>query len=286
MSAAYGAELPGREVVLAAATAVRAPGRAIGAPAPMGAADAYLAAARQLDELLGRLSPDEWSRPAHDEIGTVAEVIAHLTGVERLGVAWLLAPPDEPLVETSHLPASRAAMDELAGADGETLRRAWYDAALQFHAAAVDADPAKPVLAHDLPTDPDGLLVLRAFELWAHLLDVCRATGRPAPAVEPARLALMSTRLMGVLPIAVALRASPAAGRVRFVLTGPAGGCFDTEVGEDPTATAETTIVADTDAVCRVAARRLHPWALAAHVEGDPVLAGQVLDALDAFARD
>jgi hypothetical protein len=139
---------------------------------------------------------------------------------------------------------------------------------------------------HDLPTDVDGLLVLRAFELWAHLHDVCDAVGRPVPDAGPARLALMSSRLMDVVPAALFLRdVPPPVSEVRFVLTGPAGGCYDVDLG-GPAGREPLTIVADTADLCRVAARRLSVGALDAVVDGDPEVAERILVALDAFSRD
>ena len=78
----------------------------------------------------------------------------------------------------------------------------------------------------------------------------------------------------------------------RFVLTGPAGGCYD--VGLDAAAPAtpaeladpDVTIVADVLDLCRVAAARLTPEELSYTVYGDPALAGLVLANIDAFARD
>jgi hypothetical protein len=151
------------------------------------------------------------------------------------------------------------------------------------------ADPSRRVQFHGLPTDVEGLLVLRSFELWSHLEDICRATGRPMPAVDEPRLTLMSQRFMAAVPTAVALRRTKVPMRsVRFVLTGPGGGCFDVDLagagvgGTDD----EVTIVADTLDVCRVAARRLDPAELGAVIEGDGDGALALLATVDAFARD
>ena len=54
--------------------------------------------------------------------------------------------------------------------------------------AAGTVAPDLEVLAHDLPTDADGLLVLRTFELWAHMHDVAQATGRPVPDLDAPRM--------------------------------------------------------------------------------------------------
>ena len=102
---------------------------------------------------------------------------------------------------------------ELAGAPGPAIAERWYDLARQVVAAAAIVPADHPVLAHDLPTDAEGLLVLRTFELWAHMHDIGAATGRPVPDLDAPRMALMSERFMAVLPFAVALRGMTAPGR-------------------------------------------------------------------------
>jgi uncharacterized protein (TIGR03083 family) len=278
-----------RTAVLERALAVRAPGRPVAAPEPSTPHDAFVAAADQVAATLRTLTPDDWRAPAHDGIGTVRDVISHLYGVERVVLGWLTAPHDAVPEVSEHLAATRWAIDELADTLPPVIADRWYAAALDVAAACAAADPARPVLAHDLPTDVDGLLVLRAFELWAHLEDVCLATGRPLPRVDEPRLTLMSQRLMGALPLAVAWRQTTVPMRsVRFVLTGPGGGCYDVDLagagvgGPDD----EVTIVADTTDVCRVAARRLDAADLEAVVDGDGDAALALLATVDAFARD
>ena len=102
---------------------------------------------------------------------------------------------------------------------------------------------------------------------------------------------MMSGRLMGALPQALLYRGVVVGDRTaRFVLTGPAGGCYD--VGFDlssrptPAAAPDVTIVADVVDLCRLAAARLDPAAVAQVVEGDTELAELVLAHVDAFARD
>ena len=277
-----------RARLLATALDRRPAGRPIDAPAPASPAEAYLGAVVQLDATLRSLRADEWVLPAHDDHGSVRDVMAHLIGIERLALQWVTAPAGSELVPTDHMASARAMDDPLASADGATIRRLWFEAARRLHAAAAVADPSKPVLAHDLPTDVDGLLVLRAFELWAHLHDVCVATGRQLPDVEDERMALMTARLMAAVPMALALRGNRVTSRsVRFVVTGRAGGCFDVPLGPvDVQRPTDVTIVADAVALCRVAARRLAVGDLDAHVEGDAPLAQTVLGSLDAFAQD
>jgi len=103
-----------------------------------------------------------------------------------------------------------------------------------------------------------------------------------------AQMKLMSSRLMGAIPGALLYRGVTVPDRtVRFVLTGPAGGCYDVPLGaEADPGVAATTVVADVVDLCRGAAARLAPGELPCTIEGDPGLADLVLAHIDAFARD
>jgi uncharacterized protein (TIGR03083 family) len=274
-----------RDDMLARALGRRPAGRPVGALAPCSAVDGYRAAAAQLYETLRALGPDAWAVAAHHGIGTVRDVVAHLVGVERLVLEWLTLPDGEHADPSEHLAAARVASRDLDGVAPERLTELWFDAVHRVSDACDAVAPSKVVLAHDLPTDVDGLMLLRAFELWSHLLDVTTATGLPMPDVDEPRLALMSSRLMGAVPIALALRDLMVdVAEVRFVLTGDGGGCYDIPLG--PPGGDELTIVLDTVDVCRVAARRLAPDALDVTIDGDERAARTILSSLDAFARD
>jgi uncharacterized protein (TIGR03083 family) len=273
--------------VVAAARARRAPGAAIDGVVPLTPAAAFAEAVEDLRSVLDGLAPEQWRRPAHPAIGSVHDVIAHLVAVEdhfRELVVSGIGVAAEP---TEHLATTAWAQAAFAGVPGAEVTGSWHRAATAFLEACVAAGDAQPVLVHDLPTDVDGLLVLRAFELWAHLQDVCLAVGRPVPDAGAARLRLMSMRLMGVVPVALLLRDVPApADAVRFVLTGPGGGCYDVELGGPVPDGDLLTIVADTADLCRVAARRLPAADLPITVDGDARAAARLLSAIDAFARD
>jgi uncharacterized protein (TIGR03083 family) len=219
----------------------------------------------------------------------VRDVVAHLVGVEELALGWVGdEPPAGSDVGVDHVAATRVAVDVLADEPVEALVARWYGLARDLAEACASAPPGHPVVAHDLPTDVEGLLLLRTFELWAHTQDICGATGRPRPELDTARMALMSTRLVAALPFAMALRGTSRSGKsVHLVLTGAAGGSFvvPMAVGEDPRVP-DATIVTDAVDLCRVAARRLPLDELSAVVDGDHELAGLVLASADAFARD
>jgi uncharacterized protein (TIGR03083 family) len=275
--------------VLAQALGQRAAGDVIGRPEPSSPQAAFAQTVEDFHELVGSLSAAEWqsppTRPPHAHIG---ELVAHLAGMEALSRAWLVGPAPDANAVADHLAATAPMVAELGQEPGPVIAERWYDLARQVVAAAASVPTDLPVLAHDLPTDAEGLLVLRTFELWAHMHDVAAATGRPTPDLDAPRMALMSERFMTVLPFAVAMRGMAAPGRTaRFVLTGPAGGCYS--VALDPSEAPgepDTTIVVDATQLCRLAARRIEVADLPVTIEGDLVLAGRVLASADALAKD
>jgi uncharacterized protein (TIGR03083 family) len=272
----------------------RGSGRPVDAVSPCSPLDAYRRTAADLFALLGELTERDWQRQAHPRIGRVHDVVAHLFGVEELVLGWVGArSATDSATVRDHIEATRPRIDQFASSDPRLVGERWHSLSLQVAAACRAADPDLQLLAHDLPTDLDGLLVLRSFELWAHTVDICRATGQPLRQPDPSRLALMSSRLMAALPWALALRGATTPGRTaRIVLAGDAdtaraGGTYDVPL--DPASAPgrpDTLVVADVIDLCLVAARRLAPHALHATIEGDVHLAETLLDAADAFASD
>ena len=287
-----------RAATLGRAIGRRAAGRPVDAVVPSEPADAFARTVEDLRHLLDTLSRSDWDAPAHPEHGRVRDLVAHLIGIERLSRSWLAA-GDELSPVLDHVAATRPVVAELAGSDPYEVAAQWHRAAMAVWAAAAAGDPTRTVAFHDLQVSVPGLLVIRTFEIWAHAMDIATATGRPLPRLDPERMALLSGRLMAVLPDALAYRGAAAAGRSgRFVLTGSAGGCYTVPLAPVGDPLLETdlrlldegepdfTLVADPVDLCRVAARRLRPDQLAATVEGDQRLAELVLADLDAFARD
>jgi uncharacterized protein (TIGR03083 family) len=276
-----------RAATLYRATDRRAAGRPAAGVAPCAPAEAFARTIADLHRLLESLSDSEWEAPAHPEYGRVRDLLAHLVGVERLSLRWLTAEEPLPLLP-DHVAATRQVVAELVTVDPRQVGRDWYDAVRAVSAAAADGDPERPVPFHDLTIDVPAFLVMRTFELWAHALDIAAAIGRPPLLLDSERMAMMSSRLMEIVPNALAYRGAGLPGRTaRFVLTGPAGGCYTVPLqpGED-VGEPDFVLVADAVDLCRLAARRLRREDLAATVEGDRPLADLVLAGLDAFARD
>lgn len=275
-----------RESTLAHAVARRAPGRPVDAVGVCTPDVAFERTLVELSELLDSLTPDEWNVQVHEDHGRARDLIAHLVGVERLLIRWL--DPDETVPYLpDHVASTREVVASLADVDPHEVARQWRESALAMLAAA-RANRDRQVTFHDLQLSVDGMLTTRTFELWAHGMDIALATDRPLSALDPERMALMSSRLMNAMPGALAYRRSMAPGRTaRFVLTGPSGGTYLVPLAFGETAgEPDFTIVADTVDICLVAARRLQPGELRAVIEGDHELAAMALAAMDAFARD
>jgi uncharacterized protein (TIGR03083 family) len=283
-----------RAAVLGAALGERPAGTPLAsAPEPAAPLAAFRTTVAELRAVLDDLDAAEWDAPTTSVHGPVRALVAHLAGVE-LVMAAQLGDGTPSADDVDHVAsAARSAPGAAADAPAQLVER-WHDAARRLAALAEAAGPDAPVLANDIPTDVDGMLVLRTFEVWAHTEDVCRATGRPAPPLDPARLALMSTRLLDVLPLAMAVEGVPRPGRTaRLVLTGAGGGSYLRALApEDVLHVAgdrldpDVALVVDVVDLCRLAARRARPEDLDLAIEGDEELAGAVLVAVAAFARD
>lgn len=276
-----------REQVLAAALARRAGGRPTRSPEAIAPTVAYARVVALFHDLISGLSAQEAEQHAHEEHGRVRDLVAHLTGIETLNRRWLDPANDVPNLP-DHIASTRELVAELALKPWPELVADWHRAATSLLEAARADDERRQVRFHDLVVSIGGMLTMRTFELWAHGMDIALATDRPMPVLDDAQMALMSSRLMEALPGALLYRGLAIPDRtVRFVLTGPAGGCYDIPLGEDADPTiATTTIVADVVDVCRVAAARLDPPDLDCTIDGDVDLAQLVLANIDAFARD
>jgi uncharacterized protein (TIGR03083 family) len=279
--------------VLASARSRRRPGRPIRSPEPISPAEAFARTIEDLRALLASLTPQEWDVVAHEEHGRVRDLTAHLAGVERLNQRWL-DPDDEVPSLPDHVASTRDVVAALADEDPTEVLHQWHDSALAMLAAASAYDSDRVIPFHDIVVSVAGLLTTRTFELWAHGMDIALAAGRPMPMLDEARMLLMSSRLMAALPWALAYRGVPPLQRTaRFVLTGPAGGCYDVLLDPSPPGDlrstdteADVTIVADVVDLCRVAAARMSHDDLSRDVTGDLPLAELVLANVAAFARD
>jgi uncharacterized protein (TIGR03083 family) len=245
--------------------------------------------AAELGNLLGQLSAAEWGVALPIPDGTPRDLIRHVTGIERylLGQLGRGEFYDAPTRE-DHYPVSRRATADLAGASAEEVARAWWVAVLALISAAAELGPDQPVAFHHLPGTMEGLLVVRTFELWTHADDIRRGTGRPLDRLDGPRLALMSSQLMNVLGLGMALLGTAQSGRTaRIILSGPGAGEFDLPLAPDE-APGDPDITLRTSALdlCRLAANRLAFADLQVEVSGDRALLEPILVGATAFAAD
>lgn len=275
-----------RADTLTHAASRRSPGRPIDAARRCEPVVAFGRTVEDLNHLLHSLTDTEWSAPAHAEHGRVRDLVAHLIGVERLVLRWL-DPEDTVPDLPDHVAATRYVIAELADDDPRDIARQWYEGARSVAEAAA-GDRSRMVVFHDLTLSVGQLLMTRTGELWAHSIDICRATGRPLPQLDMERMATLCDELMNAVPLAMAYQGTTAPGRAaRFVLTGPAGGTYTVPLApQAETAEPEVTIVADAAGLCQVAIRRLRPEQLNAVIDGDRELGALVLAGVGALARD
>jgi uncharacterized protein (TIGR03083 family) len=253
------------------------------------ALNAFIKTAAELADLFDGLTVDDWRRTTAVYGATVRGIVEHLVGVERYILGCLdLRPRLEAPRRQDHWPVSKLAATGLAGEPDETVSRSWWLEVLGLIRACGELGPDQEVTYHHLAGTLQGLLVVRTFELWTHGNDIRQAIGRPADDLDEARLSLMVSELMRVLPLGLALSGCPQPGRTaRLHLTGDGGGSFDVPLDPD-TAVGEPDITLTTTVIdlCRLAANRLSPDVLDVTVTGDRDLLEPVLVGAAAFAAD
>jgi uncharacterized protein (TIGR03083 family) len=260
-----------------------APGRA--------AHGAFIATAAELYRLLDGLTDEDWTRTTRvAQHVPVRELVLHLLGVERymLGQLGRRAPLDAP-TPADHFPVLRRAAADLEATATSHITRAWWLAVLELIGATGVLGPDHPIAYHDIVGGVQGMLVIRTFELWTHDDDVREAVGLPANVLDDARLSLMSSTLLNVLPYGMARAGTTERGRtVRIDLTGPGGGTSFLSALSPEDEAGEPDLVIRTSALdlCRVASNRLSLEALDAEIEGDRSLLAPVLVGAGAFAMD
>jgi uncharacterized protein (TIGR03083 family) len=275
-----------RARVLAAARDVRPAGQPVPAVPAITPVDAYRLAADALDGTLAALGAADWARPAIRDLD-VQGLVGHLAGVEedvRRAIGG-----DTAVADAGHVESTQAAAERQAGLPPARTLGEWRDATAQTLALLAGIDDLDRAIAlHGMRLPLGSLLLVRAFELWVHENDIRQSTGRPASAPEPSALRLMTTLAARLLPGAALRSGVLTPARLRLVLTGRGGGTWDLLLGDDDgrAALPRLSIVADAVAFCRLAADRIRPADLDAHLTGSRELAGRVLAATPALALD
>ena len=258
--------------LLQRARAERPPNVAVHAVAPLSGRDTYTATMTALLRLIDILDHHDL-----DAVGTpygaVRELLGHLVAVERDFAQFLRS-------QTTSTEVHTEARIDVAALSVNELHTALTSAFEDTLALAASVPSTTLVKLYGIAMPLSLWLTVRGFEAWTHDEDIRRSTGRPLVDPEPGRLAALTAAAVTLTPFVLDADVKP----IRLVLTGSGGGVF--EIG--PVGRAEAgpdvgvppTIVIDTMAYCRLAARRLtvsEADALIESVDGD--------DSIDATAE-
>jgi uncharacterized protein (TIGR03083 family) len=280
-----------RNLVVEAATASRPIGQAIASLGGGERADRSLAFLQTVDEFKSVLAQADGAAIVEPYGWSVTQLVAHLVEVDlyfgrQLGL-W-----DHDIdnsLEDDHLAMTEAAVRAAVRADfAETVAR-WFEvsAAVCAHVASLDADQLRQQIKfHLLDTRVSTVLVVRVFEIWTHVEDLCRTLRRDPPPLDAARLHLMTRTAVGAVPLGMLLgNIDGGQHTARIVLTGRGGGVWNQPLQLGVEASEPSvTIVADALEFCRLAAQRIAPEDLDAEVEGPMDLAIAVLRGASVFA--
>jgi uncharacterized protein (TIGR03083 family) len=278
-SSAPPAALRGR--VLARATTRRTSGMAT-------ALSALARTIDDVDELLSTLDARDWDAPAHDAYGNVHDLVAHLAGIEQYLVDQMTGSRmPSSSVEPSHTESTVRAVDALRSVGHDEVRVTWRARAHRVVELMTDLPPTHRLSFHGDLIDVDLLAVFRTFEIWTHGDDVAVATGRARLPLDSARLALMSSRLIELIPATLSLSGVSAPDRtVELLLTGAGGATYVRRLGERAGDRPEARIEVSALDICRAATGRADVRDLDIAVTGDLALADRVLSCIGALALD
>jgi uncharacterized protein (TIGR03083 family) len=276
-----------RERVLAASLLARGAGQTVPAVPQISADEAFARAADAFYGLLGALSDEGWKTEALRGLD-VQGLVGHMIGVEHDTHRALAGDPA--VADAEHVESTQDWAVRQADRSPALTRDEWHRGAevtLEL-ARAADGAPEGRLAVHGMRLPLGDLLVVRAFELWVHENDIRRAVGLPPSVPDPPVLRMMSDLAARMLPYAAA-RMGLHPVDVHLVLTGPGGGTWDVAIGQGAGAApgqAGVAIVADAVGFCRLAANRVTPAELGAHISGDEGRAVSVLAAASRLALD
>lgn len=262
--------------------------RAVGHPVPelleISPAEAFSRAADAFYGLLCALTDEDWRLVVLRGLD-VQCLVGHLIGVEDDTRRCLAGDPD--VADANHIESTQAAAVRQAGRRPAQTRAEWRCAADRtLSLVSASGDHGTEVAVHGMRLSLGALLIVRAFELWAHDNDIRRAAGLPSSVPDASTLRLMTELACRVLPPAATRTGMHEPVNVRLVLTGPGGGTWDVAVGDGPSDPVSIRIVTDAVGFCRLVANRVTPADLELHVTGDPSRAAEVLAAASALALD
>jgi uncharacterized protein (TIGR03083 family) len=279
------------QAVVQAATGGRPAGQVIASLGGGHRADPALAFVQTIDEFKSVLAEADGWAIVEPYGWSVTQLVAHLLEVDlyfgrQLGM-W---PHDiDEALEDDHLGVTESAVRAAVRADFATIVARWLDvsSAVCAHVTSLSSEQlAERIKFHMLYTRVSTALVVRIFEVWTHIEDLCRTLRREPPQLDAPRLHLMTRTAVAAIPLGMLLGKIEAGDdTARIVLTGRGGGVWNqplqlgAEAGEP-----SVTIVADALEFCRMAAQRISPDDLAAEVDGPMDLALTVLRGASVFA--
>ena len=279
------------DLVEQAAMSARPIGQAIASLGGGDHANAAVAFVQTVDEFKAVLADAQGWEIVEPYGWSATQLVAHLLEVDlyfgrQLGL-WQHH-IDESL-EDDHLAMTEAAVRAAVKADFSTTVARWLDvsSAVCAHVASLDAvQLAERIKFHILETRVSTALVVRVFEVWTHIEDLCRTLRREPPPLDGRRLHLMTRTAVRAIPLGMLLGGIDGGSQTaRLVLTGVGGGVWNqplqlgAEAGEP-----SVTIIADALEFCRLAAQRIAPADLDAEVDGPTDLAITVLRGASVFA--
>ena len=276
--------------VLDAASRARPPGRPTSPPEEIPGAVAFQRAVDQMADLLEDLTVAEWSRLALRDLD-VQGLIGHLIGAETTfgdGLEGITGVPEA----DDHVTSTQLVALAQAGRDPAETYQDWRAQIARTISVVAHQPKDVPADYYGIKMPLDQLLVVRSFEMWVHHEDIRRATNRPLMPPDPAALARMSELAVLLLPVGLVRTGRLHADRrVRLVLTGKGGGTWDVpldgpEVVLLDDRRADTVVILDAAAFCRVAGNRDSLAGSGAVVQGDPDLAADLFVGAAALALD
>jgi uncharacterized protein (TIGR03084 family) len=217
---------------------------------------------RQLDAVLGSLSPDQWSQPSDAEGWTVSDVVLHLVQTEEVITGPTIGEAKVFLSSTETTVDDMAAdmVDAERGIAPADLLARWRKAAFATPDALRAHPPGMRLSWVRASLSPRTLATTRLAEHWAHALDITVPLGIPYP--DTARIRHIAWLAHRTLPYAFSIEGLPEAP-VFCDLTAPDGTRW---TFGDPEAPSRVTGPASD--FCRVGARRVAPTQTALTAEG------------------
>jgi len=238
--------------------------------------------------------PDaEWARPTELPGWSVQDLASHIIAIER---DTLGDPAPEHVPDWDVLPHAADPVSQYTEA-GVDLRRSRTPDEIRAELAEV-IERRKPGLAAT-PREPDApvrgpagmaapasrIYPMRTFDVWAHLQDARRATGRPGD-LDSLGGQVTRDRLVRALGILLSKElAAPPGSAVRLTVDGPVAFDLDLVVGPDgrggaqpaEDGVADAQIRTDWETFVRLGCGRAPLDVLAIRVDGDPALARRLL---------